>query len=132
MKLDAEGHELQVLHGAERLLAHNTIDIIQFEFGGCNIDSRTCFQDFFYLLNPQYRLFQILRDGLFSIKEYVERHELFFTTNFQLSESVCPGRDQGTPCDDLVTVGLVPASSLGLYSGVNEELIILEEKSSPS
>lgn len=45
LKLDAEGHELQILQGAKRLLAGRMIRAIQFEFGGANIDYRTFFQE---------------------------------------------------------------------------------------
>ncbi len=52
MKMDIEGHELAALKGAARSLANGTIQALSFEFGGCNIDSRTYFQDFWYFLLP--------------------------------------------------------------------------------
>jgi FkbM family methyltransferase len=82
LKLDVEGHELKVLEGARELLANGGIDFIQFEFGGCNIDSRTFFQDFYYLLNPKFRIYRILRNGLAGIDHYRETLEQFVTTNF--------------------------------------------------
>lgn len=82
LKLDVEGHELKVLEGAGRLLGTAAIDYVQFEFGGCNIDSRTYFQDFFYALDPGYRLHRVLRDGLVPIEHYRETQEIFVTTNF--------------------------------------------------
>jgi FkbM family methyltransferase len=82
LKLDVEGHELRVLEGARELIANSWIDFIQFEFGGCNIDSRTFFQDFYYLLNPKFRIYRILRNGLASIDHYRETLEQFVTTNF--------------------------------------------------
>ena len=82
LKLDVEGHELNVLKGAGELFQTNDIDFIQFEFGGCNIDSRTYFQDFFYLLNPKYRIFRILQHGLYPIDRYKETYEVFITTNY--------------------------------------------------
>lgn len=54
LKLDVEGHEMKVLEGASRLLCAKEVDFIQFEFGGCNIDSRTYFQDFYYMLKDNY------------------------------------------------------------------------------
>lgn len=39
VKVDIEGHEFDALHGFGRALC--ACDVIQFEFGGCNIDSRT-------------------------------------------------------------------------------------------
>ncbi len=82
LKLDVEGHELSVLKGAKNMIDSGNIDFIQFEFGGCNIDSRTYFQDFFYLLSPKYNLYRIVKDGLYPIKKYDETLEIFRTTNF--------------------------------------------------
>ena len=47
LKLDVEGNELLALKGLSDSIEY--IKIIQFEFGGSNIDSRTYFQDFYYL-----------------------------------------------------------------------------------
>lgn len=82
LKLDIEGHELSALKGASRMLSEERIDVIQFEFGGCNIDSRTYFQDFFYLLNEKYKINRIVKDGLVEIPKYFELHEIFITTNY--------------------------------------------------
>ena len=82
LKLDVEGHELKVLEGANAMLKAGKIDFIQFEFGGTNIDSRTFFQDFYYLLKDQYKLYRIVKDGLFLIETYTEAHEFFITTNY--------------------------------------------------
>lgn len=82
LKLDVEGHELSVLHGASTMLEHKKINYIQFEFGGCNIDSRTYFQDFYYLLSPDFKIYRILRNGLFQIENYSELNEIFTTTNY--------------------------------------------------
>lgn len=82
LKLDVEGHELSVLNGAKNLLKNGAIRFIQFEFGGCNIDSRTYFQDFFYLLSEKYRLYRILKNGLHPIPFYREEEECFITTNY--------------------------------------------------
>jgi len=64
------------------MLRAGAIHWIQFEFGGCNIDSRTYFRDFFDLLNPQYDVYRLLRNGLFPIRSYHETQEVFTTTNF--------------------------------------------------
>lgn len=82
LKLDVEGHELSVLHGAKSLLQNKAITYIQFEFGGTNIDSRTFFQDFYYLLKENYSIFRILTDGLQEITVYNERYEIFLASNF--------------------------------------------------
>ncbi len=82
LKLDIEGHELSALKGAKQMLDENKIDYIQFEFGGCNIDSRTYFQDFYYLLKDTYRIYRILKDGLIEIPDYKETFEIFITVNY--------------------------------------------------
>ncbi len=51
LKLDVEGHELDVLDGAKDMFAKAAIDMVTFEFGGCNIDTRTFFQDFWYFFS---------------------------------------------------------------------------------
>lgn len=82
MKIDVEGHELSVLQGANKMIENNKIDFIQFEFGGCNIDSRTFFQDFWYFLNGKYTIYRIVSSGLYRIKKYSELNEIFAYTNF--------------------------------------------------
>jgi FkbM family methyltransferase len=82
LKVDVEGHEFKVFTGAREMLEADAIDMIQFEFGGCNIDSRTYLQDFYYLLNHKYRLYRLVLDGLSPIEPYNEKYELFRTTNF--------------------------------------------------
>lgn len=82
LKMDVEGHELEVLKGAGKMLRDNKIEAIQFEFGGCNIDSRTYFQDFYSLLNDKYIIYRILQNGLHEIKQYSELQEIFTTVNY--------------------------------------------------
>ena len=82
LKIDVEGHEMKVLEGARNIINSKNIDFIQFEFGGCNIDSRTYFQDFFYLLKDDYTIYRIVRNGIYPIKTYKEIYEAFMTTNY--------------------------------------------------
>jgi hypothetical protein len=58
------------------------IDFIQFEFGGTDIDSRTFFRDFYFLLNDKYRIYRIVKDGVYPIRDYGESYESFLPTNF--------------------------------------------------
>ena len=60
------------------------IEYIQFEFGGCNIDSRTYFRDFWELLHDKYNFFRIMPDGIVPIDEYSETLEIFTSQNFFL------------------------------------------------
>ena len=82
LKLDVEGHELKILHGAREMLNTNKITNILIEFGGCNLDSRTYFRDFWNLLHEKFHVMYILRDALLEIERYQESLEIFTTTNF--------------------------------------------------
>lgn len=84
LKIDVEGHELDVLNGASKMFADQSIDLVTFEFGGCNIDTRTFFQDFYYFFyEKKMQLFRITSSGyLFPIRKYKEQYEQFITTNF--------------------------------------------------
>lgn len=82
MKLDIEGHEYFALQGAKRMIREKRIDAIQFEFGGCNIDSRTYYRDFYYLLNENYKIYRVLKDGLFDMGDYSQTDEIFMTVNY--------------------------------------------------
>lgn len=84
LKIDVEGHELDVLAGAKETIGAGRIGIVQFEFGGCNLDTRTNFQDFFYFFAVQhdFRLFIVTRYGLEPIGSYREIYEQYQTTNF--------------------------------------------------
>ncbi len=84
LKIDVEGHELDVLYGAESMFKANAIDMITFEFGGCNIDTRTFFQDFFYFFSEKnMAIYRITPSGyLMRIEKYSEICEQFRTTNF--------------------------------------------------
>lgn len=78
--MDIEGYELKALTGALNLLNSRSIDFIQFEFGGCNIDSKKYFRDFYYLLNTNYKIYRILKNGIFQINHYNEMLEIFIGT----------------------------------------------------
>ena len=84
MKMDVEGHELEVLEGSSTMLERGAIDIIVFEFGGCNIDTRCFFQDFYYLFSAlNMKMFRVTPSGyLYPIYSYHEIFEQFRTTNY--------------------------------------------------
>lgn len=84
LKLDLEGHELQALIGVSSLLKHHKIIALSFEFGGCNIDSRTYFKDFWNLLAIEfgYKLYRILPNKyLLALDKYSEELEIFTWQN---------------------------------------------------
>lgn len=81
LKMDVEGHELDILQGAAEALSD--IKIIQFEFGGSNIDTRTFFQDFWYLFKTaNFKIYRLTPSGPLQIKNYSEQDETFRATNF--------------------------------------------------
>ena len=84
LKLDVEGHELDVLEGSKEMLKRKKIKIISFEFGGCNIDTRTFLRDFYYLFNEfGFLLYRITPSGYFyPLDNYSEKLEMFRTTNY--------------------------------------------------
>ncbi|MDH5674586.1 MAG: FkbM family methyltransferase [Myxococcales bacterium] len=84
LKIDVEGHELDVLAGAEELILGGKIAMVSFEFGGCNISTRTFFQDFYsFFSRTDMRLYRITPGStLVPIDQYREELEQFRTTNF--------------------------------------------------
>jgi len=59
IKIDVEGDEYNVLQGAENLLENNHINCIQFEYGGCYLDSGVTLKEVFeYLTNKKYKVFK--------------------------------------------------------------------------
>jgi FkbM family methyltransferase len=81
VKIDIEGFELAALNGFGKAIF--STNIIQFEFGGCNIDTRTYFQDFWiFFKDHNFDLLRITPLGIQSIKKYKSTDEYFSTTNY--------------------------------------------------
>lgn len=80
-KMDVEGHEYDVLKGIGEKI--HKIRFIQFEFGGCNIDTRIFFQDFWYFFKEyNFHVYRITPFGLIRVDNYTESQENFTTTNY--------------------------------------------------
>lgn len=81
LKIDTEGHELQVLNGARGLIASGALDVVHFEFNEMNVVSRVFLRDFFDVL-PGFRLYRMLPDGLAPLGAYhARRCEIFAYQN---------------------------------------------------
>ncbi|MGF1533390.1 MAG: FkbM family methyltransferase [Bernardetiaceae bacterium] len=81
LKIDTEGHELSILRAIHEKIEQQKIDIIQFEFG-TTIESRTFMKDFFDLLGKHYRMYRLLKDGLFPLPSYYPDYEVFVLGNY--------------------------------------------------
>jgi FkbM family methyltransferase len=81
LKVDTEGNELDVLHGATKLIANKAIGVIQFEFNAMNVISRSFLSDFMKLLQG-YKFYRLLPQGCLEIARHDARlHEIFAFQN---------------------------------------------------
>jgi len=81
LKLDLEGYDYFALLGVKNMIKNQQIDFIQFEMGRPNVDSKTFFKDFYYLLKDNYSLHRILSFGFVPLPEYSYEYEIFLGTN---------------------------------------------------
>jgi len=83
LKIDTEGCEFDVIRGSEGLLRNKSINYIQFEYGGCFIDSKTTLKEVFdYLKSFEYGVFKILPEGLTEITNFTPDLENYEYSNF--------------------------------------------------
>ena len=85
LKVDVEGHELEVFKGGRSLFAENRVRMVQFEYGGCNIDSKVLLKDIFeFFSGMNYRFYKIFPDRLKFFQRYDQRLENFKYQNWLL------------------------------------------------
>lgn len=83
LKIDVEGHELEVLKGAKSMLRDGKIAVIQFEFTQLNAVVGVFFKQYWDLLSEEYRIYRLLPHGLLRIKNYDPTNcEVFGYQNF--------------------------------------------------
>lgn len=85
LKIDVEGHELDVLRGGSNMFSQGRIRLVTFEFGACNVDTRTFVRDFwkFFQQHSIKSFYRIMPSGrLFPIDSYSTNLEIFRCTNF--------------------------------------------------
>ena len=89
IKIDIEGHELKALKGFGEYLNGDFIDIVQFEYGGANLDSHTSLMEICtFLSKRKYKLFKIMKDGL-QERDYQPYMENFMNSNYiAMSQSI--------------------------------------------
>jgi FkbM family methyltransferase len=68
LKVDVEGHELEVLKGAAATIREKKVDIIHFEFNEMNVVTRVFLSDFFDVL-PDFVFYRLLPYGWLSITD---------------------------------------------------------------
>ena len=82
LKIDVEGHELKVLQGGAIALASGRIRCIQFEYGGCFLDSGTTLKQVYTLLRYcGYELFRLWPYGKLRIHSYYPHFENYRYSN---------------------------------------------------
>ncbi len=82
LKLDLEGAEYIALAGAKEAINAGKIEMIQFEIGRPNVDTKTFFKDFYLLLHDRYNLYRILSFGFTPLPVYSYEYELFLGCNY--------------------------------------------------
>ncbi len=84
LKIDVEGYEMDVLSGSVEMFDAGLIKMVSFEFGGCHIDTRIFYRDFFYFFKKyNMNIYRIIPSAkLILMKDYKEMYEQFTTTNF--------------------------------------------------
>jgi hypothetical protein len=90
LKIDTEGHELEVLRGAKRLISAGAIGLLQIEFNEMNVVSRVFMRDILTLL-PGYRVYRLLPSDLIDIPKMPLKSELFgFQNLIFIPENLIP------------------------------------------
>jgi FkbM family methyltransferase len=91
MKIDTEGHEMDVLLGAEQAIQAGRIDVITFEFGVHQVESRHFFKDYWlYLTKRGYALYFVNDAGAITPLERYEYRWEQFNRNFEFIAARLP------------------------------------------
>jgi FkbM family methyltransferase len=90
LKIDTEGHDLDVLNGFREMLARRPIPVIQFEFGFVHIPARNVLEDFYNLLLPFNYAVGRLHPRCVEFKDYEPRED----ENFRMGNYIAVHRSQ--------------------------------------
>ena len=88
LKIDTEGHELEVLKGAAELLRSHSVSFIHLEFNEMNVYSRVFFRDLRDLLSD-FKFYRLLPRSMIQIPDTPLKSELFAFQNV-----ICVRRDR--------------------------------------
>jgi FkbM family methyltransferase len=90
LKIDTEGHELHVLQGFGDFLRADTIDCVQFEYGGATLDAHSTLREIYALLHSRGFVVGRLMQSHIEIQNYhpfledfVHRNYVALGTRFQ-------------------------------------------------
>jgi FkbM family methyltransferase len=82
IKIDVEGHELEVLKGFGEFLNADFIDFIQFEYGGAFLDAGITLKNIYDVLESKgFRIGKIMKDGI-DLRKWQPFMENFFYSNY--------------------------------------------------
>ncbi|HEY9140895.1 MAG TPA: FkbM family methyltransferase [Bryobacteraceae bacterium] len=83
LKIDVEGHELDVLEGAGEMFRRSAVEFVTFEFGNANVDARVFMKDYFAFFQAcGMRIARITPTGYcHELIKYKESLEQFRVTN---------------------------------------------------
>ena len=83
LKIDTEGSEVDVIRGASQMIDQGKVGIIQFEYGGCYIDSKTTLKEIYTRLKKKgYSIFRLLPKGLLKLPCWDDRYENYTYCNY--------------------------------------------------
>lgn len=83
LKIDAEGHDYEVLKGSKEMLNAHQIEVLQFEYGPANLDSHVLLKDIMmFFANLPYRLFRVYPRFILPIHRYTKDLENFISVNY--------------------------------------------------
>ncbi len=83
LKIDTEGSELDILLGSQNMISSRSIDCIQFEYGGCYVDSQAKLESIFHMLvKNNYEIFRILPNKLLPIPNWDPTLENYQYSNY--------------------------------------------------
>lgn len=95
LKIDTEGHELEVFKGGTGMLSEDRIDIIQFEFNEMNVISRVFLRDFYEILGG-FDIYRLDTHRLIPMAKYRPADEIFLFQNLVAIRRNLPGRSSET------------------------------------